>query len=87
MKFDHFAKGKHHDSMKYRDLNCIMSPSSAVQINNAMSSTKLSTDIIIVGAGIGGPGSAIALARAGHRVTVLEQSPEFVEVGMRCHAK
>jgi salicylate hydroxylase len=52
-----------------------------------MGSTKLSIDIIVVGAGIGGLGSAIALARAGHRVTVLEQSPEFVEVWINCLTK
>ena len=40
-------------------------------------------DIVVVGAGIGGLGSALALARAGHRVTLVERDdgpmPENVE--------
>ncbi|MDK9695242.1 MAG: FAD-dependent oxidoreductase [Siculibacillus sp.] len=37
--------------------------------------------IIIAGGGIGGLTTALALARTGHRVTVLEQSPVLAEVG------
>jgi 2-polyprenyl-6-methoxyphenol hydroxylase-like FAD-dependent oxidoreductase len=39
------------------------------------------TDVVVVGGGIGGIGNAVALARAGFRVRVLEQSAEFGEVG------
>jgi 3-hydroxybenzoate 6-monooxygenase len=38
-------------------------------------------DAVVVGGGIGGLGSALALARAGYSVRVLEQEPEFGEVG------
>lgn len=38
-------------------------------------------DVLIVGGGIGGLASALALSRAGLRVRVLEQAPEFGEVG------
>ncbi|OBT75480.1 hypothetical protein VF21_04900 [Pseudogymnoascus sp. 05NY08] len=40
-----------------------------------------SIQIVIAGAGIGGLGAAIALRRAGHKVIVLEQAPEFAEIG------
>jgi salicylate hydroxylase len=39
------------------------------------------TDVVVVGGGIGGLGSALALTRAGLRVRVLEQASRFGEVG------
>jgi salicylate hydroxylase len=41
--------------------------------------------IIVVGAGLGGLAAAIALARNGHEVTVLEAAPELGEVRSRRH--
>jgi len=38
-------------------------------------------EVVIVGGGIGGLANAVALTRAGHRVTVLEQAAQFGEVG------
>ncbi|CAK7200186.1 hypothetical protein SEUCBS139899_002877 [Sporothrix eucalyptigena] len=43
--------------------------------------TTQQLDVVVVGAGIGGLGAAIAISKAGHRVTVLEQAPAFVEIG------
>jgi salicylate hydroxylase len=37
--------------------------------------------VIIVGAGLGGLGAAIAILLAGHAVTVLESAAEISEVG------
>jgi 3-hydroxybenzoate 6-monooxygenase len=37
--------------------------------------------ILIAGGGIGGLAAAFVLARSGHAVTVLEQAPEFGEIG------
>jgi salicylate hydroxylase len=41
----------------------------------------MTTQILIAGAGIGGLGAALALAQSGLKVTVLEQSDAFGEVG------
>jgi salicylate hydroxylase len=42
---------------------------------------EIDTDVVVVGGGIGGLGTALALTRAGVRVRVLEQAPRFGEVG------
>ncbi|KAL1595337.1 hypothetical protein SLS60_010028 [Paraconiothyrium brasiliense] len=42
---------------------------------------RLKLDIVIVGAGLGGLALAIALARRGHAVQILEQAPQLGEVG------
>ena len=34
----------------------------------------------IIGAGLGGLAAAIGIARAGHKVTIIEQAPELGEV-------
>lgn len=41
---------------------------------------KDTCSVCIIGAGIGGVAAAIAIARAGHRVTILEQAKELTEV-------
>src|SRR5437899_3449291 len=44
-------------------------------------SSKASQEILIVGGGIGGVASALALARRGIPSRVLEKAPEFGEIG------
>ena len=44
-------------------------------------SAKTRTEVLIVGGGIGGVASALALARRGLRSRVLEKAPEFGEIG------
>ncbi|MGO1165993.1 MAG: FAD-dependent oxidoreductase [Janibacter sp.] len=41
----------------------------------------MSSEIVVVGAGIGGLSAALALRARGHRVTVLEQAPRLGEIG------
>lgn len=43
--------------------------------------TKISLKIIVVGAGLGGLATAIALKQSGHQVTVYEQARELSEIG------
>jgi salicylate hydroxylase len=43
--------------------------------------TESSVPLLIVGGGIGGLATALAAARDGRRVHVIEKSPEFTEIG------
>jgi len=43
---------------------------------------RLKLDVVIVGAGIGGLACAVALARRGHSVRVLEQAPKLGEASI-----
>src|SRR6185437_15280847 len=46
-----------------------------------MSANGSSKPVLVVGGGIGGLGTALALSRKGIQVQVIEQAPEFKEVG------
>ncbi len=46
-----------------------------------MTTANSSFPILVAGGGIGGLAAAFVLSRAGHCVTVLEQAPEFGEIG------
>lgn len=53
----------------------------APYLNGVTKPSPLLFKVIVVGAGLGGLATAIALARKGHVVTVLEQAPALGEVG------
>ncbi|KAH6692232.1 FAD binding domain-containing protein [Plectosphaerella plurivora] len=55
--------------------------STSPRAQSNVSSAKLKLDIIVVGAGLGGLATAVALARRGHKVRVFEQTAQLGEVG------
>ena len=42
--------------------------------------SKLQYHVAVIGAGLGGLAAAIGIARAGHKVTIIEQATAFGEV-------
>lgn len=46
----------------------------------ASKEARVKLNILVVGAGLGGLATAIALRRTGHHVTVFEQAPQLMEV-------
>jgi len=48
--------------------------------SNGSAASPIKLKITVVGAGLGGLATAVALARKGHTVSVLEQAPELAEV-------
>lgn len=49
--------------------------------SNAGNADAANTEFIVIGGGIGGLAAALALARLGREVCVLEQAPQFAEIG------
>ncbi|KAM0290437.1 hypothetical protein ACHAO9_004793 [Fusarium lateritium] len=62
-------------------LNRIHRSSQASNGNGQVTGSKVRLQIVIVGAGLGGLATAVALARKGHEVTILEQAVSLGEVG------
>lgn len=52
-----------------------------MRVRPAVHRSNLAADVVVVGGGIGGLSSALALARLGFEVQVLERSPRFAEIG------
>jgi len=50
------------------------------KIQVPLDTAKVRLNVLVVGAGLGGLATAIALSRKGHSVTVLEQAPALGEV-------
>lgn len=46
-----------------------------------MKLTEIIDDVWVIGGGIGGLPAALSIAKTGKKVCVLEQAPEFTEVG------
>ena len=56
-------------------------PETVKVLENRVGKSKVRLNVIVVGAGLGGLATSVALARRGHTVTVLEQAVELGEVG------
>lgn len=50
-------------------------------MSRAAHRSEPTSDVVVVGGGIGGLSSALALARHGYAVQVLERAPRFAEIG------
>ncbi|CZR66995.1 related to salicylate hydroxylase [Phialocephala subalpina] len=70
-----------HPSNALRFLHKIQAPHNASAVDSSPLQAELPLNIIVVGGGLGGLATSIALARRGHSVTVLEQAHELGEVG------
>lgn len=51
------------------------------KVSDCVEKAKVPLNILLVGAGLGGLATAIALTQSGHKVTVFEQTPVLGEVG------
>lgn len=75
--------GTSYPSQSLRFLKSLHSHTNAPQ--QGITRARLPLKIVIVGAGLGGLATAIALARKGHSVVVLEQSAQLGEVSQVAH--
>ncbi|CAG9988599.1 unnamed protein product [Clonostachys byssicola] len=79
-------KASYHASYPTRSLQFLRkleakSPEACSSVESVHNDQKLQLQVTVVGAGIGGLATSIALAREGHAVTILEQASALAEVG------
>src|SRR5215831_17564485 len=68
-------------NLRYDHVHFVPVLATKIRDRSCRRGTEAGMKAVIIGGGIGGLASAVALARRGWQVEVLERAPEFTEVG------